>query len=572
MTRHDMQLWAYANKELELGEHRFVEAHLEVCPECSDELASITLAREALSLAREAGPAVTWGRVDERVGALVEKRLARQARGPWLRRLAFGGGGLLAVAALAALIAWWPRPEPLPMPLTEPSVPVSSWARVDRAEGLSRVGGDKGAVVDGTELHGGDVIRTSMVGKAFVHLPDLSHLRVGAGSQLALTRSEADDVALTLERGTLAVRASHRPRKGFVVHTGGVLVTVIGTVFGVTNDADVVEVSVSEGRVKIELPNGETSFVEPGQRLRFDTRTEKVKQLKVAPAMEKQLAEVVAADDAVTAVEGKAIGPAVGGSPSAPPMLTAQGTPRSLPRLSADEARARQVQAPAPLQPDELTPLPAMNKEPAAPAAGQTTVVIEAPPDVWPSIGGGEVIRGVPARRESAPAPAPVAAPVVAAPPIASQPSEWAEAPKPDESEWSALPAKAPAQTAARLSEDDAAAVAPAPAPAPAAAPPVVAVVVANKRLGDRDLEAQFLAKADESVAKGGACERFLLGLEEIAQDAQRSSRSEVARVLRARCFDVQMRPRQAMGEYRKYLEEYPRGKFAAEAHEALGD
>lgn len=569
MTRHDMQLWAYANKELELGEHRFVEAHLEVCPECSDELASIRLAREALSLAREAGPAVTWSKVDERVGSLVEKRLAQQARGPWMRRLVFGGGGLLAVAAALAVFMLWPRPEPLPMRLDEPSVPTSSWARVDRAEGLSRVGGEKGAVVDGTELHGGDVIRTSLVGKAFVHLPDLSHLRVGAASQLALTRSEADDVALTLERGTLAVRASHRVRKGFVVHSGGVLVTVIGTVFGVTNDSDVVEVSVSEGRVKIELPNGEVSFIEPGQRLRFDTKTQKVKQLKLAPAMEKQLAEVIAADDAVTAVEGKAIGPAVGGSPSAPPMLTAQGTPRSLPRLSAEEARSRQVQAPVTtLQPEELNSMPAPVAAAPAPAPVQNTVVIPAPDDVWPTIGGGEVIRGVPPRREGAPAPTPApaaaAAPVVVpAPPLASQPSEWAEVPKPDEGEWDALPAKvaaAPAPAAAaRLSDDD--------APAPAA----VVTVTAKKGIAN-DLEAQFLAKADDSVAKGAACDRFLLGLEEIAQDAQKSVRSEQARVLRARCFDVQMRPRQAMGEYRKYLEEYPRGRFAHEAHEALGE
>ncbi|MBL8916000.1 MAG: FecR domain-containing protein [Archangium sp.] len=570
MTRHDMQLWAYANKELELGEHRFVEAHLEVCPECSDELASIRLAREALSLAREAGPVVTWSKVDERVGSLVEKRLARQARGPWMRRLVFGGGGLLAVAAAVAVVMMWPRPEPLPIPLDEPSVPTSSWARVDRAEGLSRVGGEKGAVVDGTELHGGDVIRTSLAGKAFVHLPDLSHLRVGAASQLALTRSEADDVALTLERGTLAVRASHRVRKGFVVHTGGVLVTVIGTVFGVTNDSDVVEVSVSEGRVKIELPNGEVSFIEPGQRVRFDTKTQKVKQLKLAPAMEKQLAEVVAADEAVTAVEGKAIGPAVGGSPSAPPMITAQGTPRSLPRLSAEEARSRQVQAPVTtLKPEELNAMPAPAAVAAPPA--QNTVVIPAPDDVWPTIGGGEVIRGVPQRREGAPAPTAAPAPVAAAPvlvpapPLASQPNEWAEVPKPDETEWDAMPARAaaPAPAAsARLSEDDASA---APAPAPV-------VTVTEKKGVAKDLEAQFLAKADDSVAKGAQCDRFLLGLEEIAQDSQKSVRSEQARVLRARCFDVQMRPRQAMGEYRKYLDEYPRGRFAHEAHEALGE
>jgi len=546
MTRHDMQLWSFANKELELGEHRFIEAHLEVCPECSEQLAAIQVAKQALALAREAGPSVGWTRIDERVGAMVEKRLTAQARGPLYRRLGWGGGALLAVAAAVTFVAW-PKPEPLPLPEIDGTVPTSSWARVERAEGLSRVGGEKGSIVDGTELHGGDVIRTSMVGRAFVHLPDQSHLRVGAGSQLALTRTEADDVALTLERGSLAVRASHQLRKGFVVHTGGLLVQVVGTVFGVANDADVVEVSVSEGRVRVELPNGEAAFVEPGQRLRFDTHTLKTKQLKVTAAMEKQLSEVVAADDAVTAVENKAMVAAVGGAPSAPPMISAQGTPRSLPRLSAAEARARQVQAPVTLQPVDVAPATAEKApEPATVVVVEKKpdVVVEAPADIWPSLGGGEVIRGVPPRREPTPA---------------SQPSEWSPPPAADANEWNALPAAPAPAPAARLQETES----PAPAPAP--------VVTTTKKSPAKDLEAIFMSRAEESVT-AGTCDRFLLGLEEIAQDAQRTARTEQARVLRARCFDVQMRPRQAMSEYRKYLEEYPRGHFAPEAHAALGE
>lgn len=553
MIRHEMPLWAFANKELELGEHRFLEAHLEDCPECTEQLAAIRLAREALDLARGGRPALEWTKTDERIGAMVEKQLARQARAPLFRRLSWGGGVLVAVAA-AVTFMFWPKPEPLPLPEIDGTVPTSSWARVERAEGLSRVGGEKGSIADGTELHGGDVIRTSMVGRAFVHLPDQSHLRVAGGSQLALTRTESDDVALTLERGTVAVRASHQLRKGFVVHTGGVSVQVVGTVFGVANDADVVEVSVSEGKVRVELPNGEEAFVEPGQRLRFDSRTQKVKQLKVTSAMEKQLAEVVAADDAVTAVESRTMVAAVGGTPSAPPMVTAQGTPRSLPRLSPQEARARQatppltVQEPAPVpQAQTVQPQTQVEIEIAAPAAKPVEkekvpdVVIPAPVDVWPSLGGGEVIRGVPPRREPEPA---------------SQPAEWNEAPKEkpaptsDANEWSAMPEAA------------------APVPAPALVPATTATA---RKSPAKDLEAIFMARAEEGVASGN-CDRFMLGLEEIAQDAQRSPRTEQARVLRARCLDAQMRPRQAMSEYRKYVEEYPHGRFVDEAQQALGN
>lgn len=550
MIRHDMQLWAYASKELELGEHRFIEAHLEDCPECTDQLAAVRIARDALELARQAKPALAWAKTDERIGAMVEKRLQKQARGPWLKRLGWAGAGLTAVAA-AALFVTLPRPEPLPVPAEEQPAPISSWARVDRAQGLMRVGNDSSQLADGTELHGGDVVRTSVRGKAFVHLPDSSHLGIGPASQVALTRSEADDVALTLERGRLAVRAAHADRKGFVVHTGGVSVHVMGTVFGVTNDAEVVEVSVSEGRVKVELPNGEEAFVDQGQRLRFDTKALKAKKLKLTAASERELSEIAAVDDATTAAEGRAMVAAVGGAPSAPPMLTAQGTPRSLPRLSPGEAKSRIVTPPQPLLPEapkvESAPAPAAPVE--APQVQQVEakydVIVEAPADVWPTLGGGEIVRGVPPKREVEPTSpaAPKQREVEPAP--ASQPTEWAEAPKPNADEWAALPAPAPAQK--KLAEE--------PTTKPVA----------------KDLEAIFMSRAEESVGKG-TCEKFLVGLEDIAQDAQRTARTEQARVLRARCFESQMRPRNSMNEYRKYLEEYPQGRFVQEARQALGE
>lgn len=535
-TSHDMQLWSFASKELELGEHRFIQSHLEDCPECVEQLAAIQVAQEALELARDAKPRVAWPKIDERVGAMVEKRLARQARRPMFIRLGFVGA--FSMAAAVALF-FFTRPQPT-IELVPPEVsPPEAWARVDRAEGLSLVNGG-GEIVDGTELRGGDVLRTSMVGRAFVHLPDLSHVRVGGGSQVTLTRSEAEDVALTLERGTLAVRASHQPRKGFVVHTGGISVHVVGTIFGVSNDADTVEVSVTEGKVRVELQNGEQLFVEPGQRLRIDSHSLKTKRLKVSAAAARELGEIAAVADATASVEGRAMVAAAGGTPSSPPMVVAQGSPRTLPRLSPAESRARQVTAPPSMTSEELTPLPKPTTE-----TPKTEVVVEAPVDVWPTLGGGDVVRGVPPRREAEPV---------------SQPTEWAAAPTPavQDDEWAELPVK----SVARLNEEE-----PEPTPKPVAAPPVAQKTV--KPLAT-DLEAIFMQRADDALSKGG-CDRFLLGLEDIAQDGQRSVRSEYARVLRARCFDSQLRPRQAMNEYRKYVDEYPRGQYLGEARHALG-
>lgn len=553
MKPHDQQLWAFAAKELELGEHRFVESHLEDCPECREQLAAIQVAKEVLESARDARPAVNWQQVDEQIGAMVEKRLRAQARRPLYFKLAFGGG--LAFAAAAALFLTTheqPALQELVPPPPVASAP-ESWARVDRAQGLSLVNGE-GEIAEGTELHGGDVLRTGVNGRAFVHLPDQSHLKVGAQSQVTLTRSAADDVALTLERGSVAVRASHQPRKGFVVHAGGVSVFVVGTVFGVENSADAVEISVTEGKVRVELPNGDTTFVEPGQRLRFDTRSENSKHLKVTADERRELNEVAEVADATASAEQRALVPATGGAPSNPPMLAANGTPRSLPRLSASDARSRQVTAPEPMKADEVE-LPTqlalndtrarqpMVQEPVAAdefapmpqpkkvAAPQ--VVIAAPVDVWPTLGG-DVVRGVPPPRD--------------AEPVADD-------------EWASLPAP---PSAAKLSNDDEA-----PAPAPTVkvqvgdgSPPKALVM---------NLEAQFLQRADAALSKG-ECDKFLPGLEDIAQDEQRSLLTEQARILKARCFDSQLRPRQAMGEYAKYLTEYPSGRFLNEARAALGN
>jgi hypothetical protein len=85
------------------------------------------------------------------------------------------------------------------------------------------------------------------------------------------------------------------------------------------------------------------------------------------------------------------------------------------------------------------------------------------------------------------------------------------------------------------------------------------------------DVGAQFLSRASAAVAQG-ACEKFLPGLEDLASDAPRGPRSEQARIVRARCLDVELRPRQAMNEFRKYLEEYPAGQHVAEARRALGE
>ncbi len=550
MTRHDESvLWAYAADELGPGEKRGLEDHLDGCPECREQLASVQIAREALEGARATIPQVTWSKVDEVIGALVEKRLASQARRPMLLRLSFAGG--LAVAAAAAALFVLTRPEPVAVaePVAMVNVPPRPvTARVDRAEGLSR-DGEHGSLLDGTELHSGDALSTTASGKAFLHLPDLSHLRVGAASHVTLTQAEADDVALALESGHVAVRASHQDRKGFVVRSGGLTVHVVGTVFAVTKSTLGTEVAVSEGRVRVEVPGHDDVFVGLGERLLLDARG-KVTRGKVTAALTKELDEVAAVADATMAVETQAVVAASGGQQSAPPLLSAQGTPRTLPRLDSKTARSRQVSLP----PDALASAPSteqpVQQRDEVPVVQRVEpkidVVIEEPPEVWPSmVPGGKATFS---KRE----------PMPAAPPDAT---EWASLPAAVEPVPVPVPAVVPVQTAvepkqSKLRDE----------------PEVVAAVPArqgSKPLA-RDLESLFMEHAEAALGQG-TCERFQVGLEDLAQDAQRTPRTELARIFRARCFALELRPRQAINEYRKYLEEYPRGRFLEEARDAVG-
>ncbi|MER2562652.1 MAG: FecR domain-containing protein [Myxococcaceae bacterium] len=554
MTRHETErLWALAADELELDDKRYVELHLSDCPECRDSLEAVQLAQRALDSARTSSPSLDWLATDERVGAIVEKRMRKNARPKWMP---FAMTGALVAVAAAVTFVVWPVAEPkVEVPPSEPplvQVSAPQPIRVELARGLTRVAASAEPIAAGETLKSGDVLRTGVAGKAFVHLPDSSHVRVAAGTQVALTRAESDEVALTVSRGRVSVRASHEPRKAFVVHAGQVSVHVVGTIFSVENGPAGVEVAVSEGAVRVESGDAQETNVKAGQRLSIDARG-KAKVGALTPVLERELSEVQGVAEAVASAEQQVVTVAAKGG-RAP---TAR-QPGALPRLSAEESKARVV------EPLPAAPAPAATAV-AAPEAPVTMTVepetqveverFDGPGTAFPSLAGGYT-RGVPFKRDEfaieAPAPSPA-------------PAAKAEGPVTEESEWAALP-KTPAQLAPPTLVVPMLEPKPVTAPAPAPTPAPVPVVTA--KTSSKSLEQLFLEKAEASLEKGG-CDRYLPGLEDIALESVDSA--QLARVLRARCFDSQLRPKQAMSEYAKYLEAFPKGRYVDEARGALG-
>ncbi len=575
MKRHDESLlWQYSARELDPEATALVEHHLQECVDCREKLLDVRQARLVLQDAQTPHPKVEWAKVDQGISQIVEKGLERQAkasRNLWKWPLGFA----LVASAVAAVVLVAPKLEKVPAPVeVAVAAPVESivGTEVETALGLSKVGVELSMAREGERLNAGEVLRTAVGGRGVMALPDGSRMRLAGGSQLALTRADADDVALTLERGRVGVSASHRQRRGFVVHTNGMSVRVVGTLFTVSQVAGVVEVVVAEGKVMVEPPEGRAMAVTAGERLRFERGQWKPLRGVASPSQIAELNEL-----------------------TAPPMLEAAGAPRApaggqLPKQVvgvglATEPAQQQHEGLLPRKPSvargQATVWPkgglAVAESPAPQVPDEEVVQLEEKSSVWPSMGGGPTTYEPRVVKRSA-AKAAVAA-VPAEPIGAYQLEVETPAPKAEFGSWPKEKA-APAPAAQKWPEPqvpDAEPVAVAPsapsAPMKIITPSVKAkgvVVVASK--GEplaQDLEAIFLQRAERGIERG-ICERSLLGLQEIAADPSRNERAEKARILRARCYDSRVRPDLSEIEYRRYLEIWPKGKFVDEARKAI--
>jgi len=66
----------------------------------------------------------------------------------------------------------------------------------------------------------------------------------------------------------------------FLVHTNDLVVEVLGTAFNVNNQLDQTEVVLEEGKIKLELRNGEKTLMAPGDLLSYSGSKNKVIQQK----------------------------------------------------------------------------------------------------------------------------------------------------------------------------------------------------------------------------------------------------------------------------------------------------
>lgn len=560
MAHHEVQsLWALAADELAAGERARVETHVSGCESCARELERMRRSRAVLHEARGVTPAVRWEAVDARLrSATASTEAPRRARLPWALALA---------GACAAMLGFWMLRTPELAPVTPPvaerpgreaprdeadtarangvagsetpagdTLAAAATVQAERSAGavLREADGPERALQAGTRLRSGVAVRTPARSTALLRLPDESRVRLSAGSEVELSRAEARDVHLTVRQGRLSVVASHAERRGFLVEAAGLRVSVVGTVFTVERTERGAAVAVAEGRVRVEVEGQPARLVGAGERVELDSDARTLKQQPVSEPDQRAFEELSA--------------------PEPPPGDTASTASAALDvAADAPPAVAREPRAPSEVKPPAVTGLPARERRTPLAATSPRAPVHREPP----------VEKSSP-RLVEPPAPAqalatgPSAAPVaVAAVPTATEPDQEF-APYPAESVTKLLPPKSE----------------PSPVPQP---PTVVAEGPAREKqkeplipaLLSKDADERFLGYARLQLSPR-TCESFLVGLEEIAQKSPRANHREQARYLRARCFEEKLQPKAAQGEYRQYLNEFPRGRYVREARTAL--
>jgi len=198
-----------------------------------------TAARELIARAARVGVTPTPGARARVWQRLQESRAARpRARRLWPMFTFAGAAAALGVLAFVIL-----RAQP------------TATALVIASTGAS------------TEVAAGHALPT-LSEPALVDLPAVGRLVAGAGTLARLDKFDGNDVAITLERGSLLAHVTPRLKRGpFIIHTKNFTARVVGTVLRVVAHADGnASIAVGHGAVEVQPATGPALTVRSGER------------------------------------------------------------------------------------------------------------------------------------------------------------------------------------------------------------------------------------------------------------------------------------------------------------------
>lgn len=127
------------------------------------------------------------------------------------------------------------------------------------------------------------VTRTAPAGKKQISLPDGSQVWVNAGSKLTWPKTFNRNTREVYLEGEAYFDVKHNATLPFVIHTGNVTTTVLGTAFNIRQDLKhhTVTVTVERGKVGVTSGARTLGILLPDQQLSFNTDNRQVTQQRV---------------------------------------------------------------------------------------------------------------------------------------------------------------------------------------------------------------------------------------------------------------------------------------------------
>ena len=121
-----------------------------------------------------------------------------------------------------------------------------------------------------------------------IQLPDGSSVMLRDGSWLNVDSSFAGNTREVSLQGEAYFDVASNPGKPFIIHTGKVKTTVLGTAFSIkANPADpVITITVTRGKVKVEDDKTLLAMLEADKQLVYNTKTNRVSEKTVDAGIE----------------------------------------------------------------------------------------------------------------------------------------------------------------------------------------------------------------------------------------------------------------------------------------------
>lgn len=113
--------------------------------------------------------------------------------------------------------------------------------------------------------------------KKQVSLPDGSHVWINEGSELRYPKTFDGKLREVYLSGEAYFDIQHDIAKPFIIHTGSIVTTVLGTAFNIREDKNHhrIEVTVTRGKVSVANGNELLGIITPNQQISYDTSKDK---------------------------------------------------------------------------------------------------------------------------------------------------------------------------------------------------------------------------------------------------------------------------------------------------------